>query len=621
MAVVEETMASSSSWQRWIDRVCSPHPILVLLALPLLLLLVDTNWLYPRPDTVDPWMYVSYFLAPRVQLQAFPLAYHGTRLPIILPGAAVFRVLPPDVAMLVLHLGLYYLSLFSLYYTLKAFLGERTALLTTILAGGNAMFLSTIGLAHADGFGVTYALVTAFFISRAVLGSYWRVPLLAAGATSALFLFTNLAYLPLAILFPWLLVTLPRDKERKNLFLGMLYVVLGIALCATALCLINKRLCGRALFFWPWIHSMLMMLPNGGVCTTGDRSWIRHASWLVTPVVTLIAALVAWRARAIDSIDRPAVVRSLVGGFVLIIVVMLGFEGLHFLHYMQFSFYASLLLPALFLAIGGLLFLVVPGWSAATYRLAVALAFVACLCALAPINGGTLRLANVWVFPMLVGVGAIVILLRPQRLALHAPALAIGLFGLMNALVARNFDSFLTACPLERKHNPAQEWVGVWNDPLPGRATRLPAPSRRKAFSIVAKSFKILVANDPHRVLRIWYPVEETYGSIYTAVSSTYLWDQRWVSPHFPKLVNLLHEPFNPRQLFEGLIVNLGATRVAILAQEDRPALDEALAALEPFGLEAKLVQEHSFSSSGLPMKLLIVDVTTPESIDRAAKE
>jgi hypothetical protein len=591
-----------------------------LVALPLALLLIDPNWIYPRPDTVDPWIYVSYFLEPRFQLLAHPLAYHGTRLPIILPGAEVFRHFHPDVALVVLHLLLYYVSVFSLYGTLRGLLGRRAALLGAVLLGGNAMFLSAVGLTHADGFGVTYALLTIFLVSRATLGRFWLVPLFAAGGASALFLFTNIAYLPHLILFPWLLVTLPRDRGRKRLPGGLFSVALGFAAVTGGLALASQRLCGRPLFFWPWVRAMLFMLPCAEACAAPGRGWFFHAGWLALPALALAAAAAAWRAGLFKGAGAAAA-RALVGAFGLVVCVTVLFEGIDFLHYLQFSFYASLLLPPLFLAIGALLSLVAGGWPEGTYRLAVAAAFAGGACALLPINGGGIGFANVWLLPLAVGAAGLAALARPRLVAGHLPAVAVGLFGLMNVLCASNFERLLAACPLERKHVPAQEWVGVWADPMPGRAYRDPQPTRRQAFRLVADAFRLMAFHDTYRGLRLWYPLDDGYASLYTAVSSTYLWDQRMLSPHFPRLDDLFGSPIDLHGTFDGLLGALGYFRVAVVCREGRPALEEARAALAGVGLRPEAVCTQSLARWGAPVRVLILDLKKAVPPDSQARK
>src|SRR5205823_699324 len=67
-------------------RLAATAPILLLLALPLVMLAAGPAWAFPRPDTVDPWMYVGFCLQPAHHLDQFGRTYHGTRLPVLLPG-------------------------------------------------------------------------------------------------------------------------------------------------------------------------------------------------------------------------------------------------------------------------------------------------------------------------------------------------------------------------------------------------------------------------------------------------------------------------------------------------------------------------------------------------------
>ena len=236
-------------------RLPIPTALVVLAALPLLLLLIDHTWLFPRPDTVDPWMYVGFFLRPKFMLNIFPV-YHATRLPIILPGAVYFHLFRP-IWQSYCSTHLFYASTFSLYFGLRSLVGVRASLLAAVIAGTNAMFLSAMGQTHADAFGVTYALITAALVVRATTGRGWRAPLFLAGCAYALFLFSNIAYLPMSILFPWLVATLPRDRENKRLTVGFASVLAGFLALTGLLCFANFKLCGRFMFFIPWLNAMV----------------------------------------------------------------------------------------------------------------------------------------------------------------------------------------------------------------------------------------------------------------------------------------------------------------------------------------------------------------------------
>src|SRR5947199_10808481 len=114
-------------FRRWCrtPRAAAVAPSALLLALPLVMLLLNRVWIFPRPDTVDPWMYLGFFLHPKHHLTYFPDAYHGSRLPILLPGIALYQTLPAVGATVVLHLAQYYGAVFCLYFTLRRLAGGR----------------------------------------------------------------------------------------------------------------------------------------------------------------------------------------------------------------------------------------------------------------------------------------------------------------------------------------------------------------------------------------------------------------------------------------------------------------------------------------------------------------
>ena len=73
-----------------------------LLALPLILLCLDPNWIFPTLIH-DPWIYLGYAIDPWRMLTAFAGMYYGDRLTMILPAALfhglvglVLRLQAPD---------------------------------------------------------------------------------------------------------------------------------------------------------------------------------------------------------------------------------------------------------------------------------------------------------------------------------------------------------------------------------------------------------------------------------------------------------------------------------------------------------------------------------------------
>src|SRR5262249_18295787 len=142
--------------------------LLTLIALPGLLLLVNPFWL-ASALFLDPYIYLGYYLDLPAHLRAFPDHYISTRLPAVLPGWVPHRLLPPLAANAVLPLGLYYLSVLSLYRALAPGAGRRAALLAGIVLGGSPFFLGAVGWDYADGHAIAYTLLALALLQAAAL--------------------------------------------------------------------------------------------------------------------------------------------------------------------------------------------------------------------------------------------------------------------------------------------------------------------------------------------------------------------------------------------------------------------------------------------------------------------
>src|ERR1700683_2734785 len=187
---------------RWI----TPDPgAWILLALPAVLVAMNWGWMYNSMGTIDPWVYFGYFLhLGAFKAQLFPNTYYGSRLPWSLPGYFANRMFGVTVAKYGLHFGFYYLAVFSLYFLLKRAVGSRNALLSAVVFGAHAGFLSAIGWDYVDGAGLTYNLLGLVCMARAVSARRpWPWLMLGGMAGGAMF-YTNLfliVYVPFLLAF------------------------------------------------------------------------------------------------------------------------------------------------------------------------------------------------------------------------------------------------------------------------------------------------------------------------------------------------------------------------------------------------------------------------------------
>jgi hypothetical protein len=608
--VVEEV---SSALVRLVSRLYEHrNAIMVLAILPVILVAVDRTWIYPRPDMVDPWMYISYFLDPQLQAARFPGAYHGERLPIILPGALAFSLFPAATAIVVLHFALYYLAVFSLYAALACLFCRATALLTSVLCGTYAMFLTAMGQTHADSFGIGYALLTTAFLAAGLRGQRWHLPMFLAGGSSALFLFTNIAYAPVCILFAWLVCTVPRDCAKKPFWTACVSVASGFALATSLMCIAGAMLDGQPWFF---LTSLQMATTRWNYyCADPGFEWIWHAWWLVTPMLVAVGGMgVLWMHRA-DASRTATTARVVWGAFILVLALLALLESFALVRYLQFSFYASLLIPPMFLAIGAMMAIVVKQWETTAIGLAVVITVLMGVLAVASVKSNWLG----WAF-ITAGIGLFLMcmyfqLKEPARHLLKAPMLTT-CFGALNILIGVEYERFLDAWPLERRHVKAVEFIGRWDDEsMDGQI------DRARVIQFVADIFEFLKPIDREKSIRLWYSVEEPLGSVFTAVASTFMWDQRFVTPAFPSL-----RAFGMRWPLSGIdrLVILSDSKRNVQNELNSVMLFTALPATKSFDNETALTQqeiitnpsyklrsEHDFrESEGISIKATVFDL------------
>lgn len=587
-------------FRRWCrtPRAAAVAPFALLVALPLVMLVLNRVWLFPRPDTVDPWMYIGFFLHPKHHLTYFPDAYHGSRLPILLPGIAIYQALPAVGATIVLHLAQYYAAVFGLYFTVKRLVGHRAALLAAVLLGTNGMFLSAMSQGHPDGFGLPYFLLTALALTNACLSEKWRRWSLLAGVGAALFFFTNLAYGIHGLFFPWYLYAFGGHDRRKALVRGG-YALAGFLLATLLMCGANELLCGRFWFFLSSLKVTPRLLANSWDCTGGRYSWVMHAGWLVTPLLVLGCGLVLWRRGRLHGEGVSPAAVPLVVGLAGVVGLLGVLEAGRIVHFLQFSFYCNILLAPTFLLAGVLLAKWVTELSLAEYRAAMVVAAgVGVLAALGGTAGGLTPVALV-AAPLAFGLVAIACLTDPARIVRYPAAWVVGLLGVGNLLIGAGYDRFVTANPLERAHVAAELQVGRWIDPMPGVGQQFPRPTRIQVMRATAEALELVVGHDTRHNMLFWYDVSEPVGTFANTLTATMMWNERLVGMHFPSPV--AHHGTWPNWD--------GGTKVAILALPARKVLVEADPVFAPHNCRLHVLAVHTFEHRGVPAMMIVTEI------------
>jgi hypothetical protein len=488
----------------WVD----PHKCTLLL-LPILVALANSTWLFTSAERIDPWVYFGYFQhLTEYKSTLFPNLYYGSRLPWLLPGYIAYHLFQPIVANYVLHFAFYYAATFSLYSLLKHATNAGNALLATVLFGTYAPFLESIGWDYVDGAGITYfllALAAAGCASRA----HSRLWLLTSGMAALAMCYTNLflmTFVPFVLAFYLFLKIKGMNRTSFGALADLVvWFSLGAILITVILGEINVRLDGHFWFYQPSISYYLATHAAPNPWTTRGWKWILDAYWLGIPAATTLACLVY--------VFREVMRRGLKFGdartyFVLQFLAIaggmvawqaIGATGL------SITFYASYMIPGMFLAIGCLL-----GDArdqAATHaKWAVIVASTTLFCVISYEATGAWATA----------------LNRSTNLRVAAACAAAGL--VFNVLFRRSWYTAAIAVTL----------LGLYQfgfDSLVGRSHY-----KEVRWRHVVEGARSVWPYEQKHAVSFWYNANESHGMEFNGVNAVYLWGYSYVGTGFPKI-------------------------------------------------------------------------------------
>lgn len=343
----------------------------IIVAAPLVLFLLNRDWLLTPEAWLDPWHYVGFFHEywnPDYSAGAYKLA----RLPWILSGVLFNQFLPTLPAAYALHLT--YLSAMAL----ALFVGVHRLLGRPALAAVVALMLACYTPAHGSG-GWDYhntaagAFYLATFMVLAGAGALAGRPLALglAGVLAALAVHANITFvnfLP-ALLFVHLRTIHVRSGGLPSLSIVARRAAWGAAgaLLVTALLGLINWFAGREFLFFRVLFDIVVRY-------VGDASlvaqWKKESAWYYSNVhlallaaVFLAGVLTLFAGRRWPASDRrlPA---ALVMQFLGMSVIWAGWQAAGQLA-LDWDYFAYVLIPSCFIAIAGLMY---PIWPEACER-------------------------------------------------------------------------------------------------------------------------------------------------------------------------------------------------------------------------------------------------------------
>jgi len=542
--------------------------LVIIILLPLVVLFLDSNVFFAKPGWLDTWIYHSFFRHLfEFKSFLFPNTYYGSRMSWIVPGYIINRFFHPVAANYLLHLGVYYVGAFSLYYILTKFYNRPTALLGLIAFTCNPYLWGAIGTDYVDGFGVaTYLLTFAILARIAAGGGSSRVGLVLAGATYAALIYTNTIWLLFSPAFLLLYLFLRRLRNiseitRATVHFGLWFAA-GAGAITAVLGVINYRIDGHFWFYLPSIAYTLENATKPQPWHSTNYAWVGSAHWLIYPAVMLLASVVVLMRRPFTGKrDVPRMTRFFRMHFLfsVLVFVLLELKGLYML---EWSFYASYLIPATFLFAGAELFEIAGQTKPSVIALFFAVVLFLAWFGLGPAIWATILKTGL---PAVLCVAAGAILLRAAMPG-NGAALAACLigFGLLNVY--------------GRGSN------GLYSEQADG-------PNHRgNAFVRMTESVEAIDQARHGGPVVFWFNSADPHSDEFDSINSFFLWGYTWIGRAFPAIDPVANERVTTGKM------------VAVLSTDEQgpQLLEKANRSLKPRGLAATWVTRREINYGGV---------------------
>jgi hypothetical protein len=571
--------------------------IIILLLTPAFLCLAVPDWIFARPHPIyDSYVYLGYFRNFGHQVT---FTYWGTRLPFIIPGYICYKISPPLIANYVLHLGFYYVALFSLYFILRIAVNKRAALLTAALMGFYPYFMATMGWDYVDGAGIAYFLLTLLLLTMAaksphiaqtprqkqrsntVLSKKCGILLFLAGMSFAALIYTQtflLIMTPSLVLYYLIMRPQPLSLLLKSVFIAGSGVIMVTILFG----IVNVAIGGSFLFFersfdFAWWY---LTEPGTSPWFVAYHWWLPHAPHTVFPFFIFLTSLlfiIVSLVRVKSGLFTVSNLLQIARDNIFSLCHLLNFSFMLIMQLLgkpvfQYQFYASYLLPTAFLAAGAQLAASLSRLGKSQYTgIATITVFLLAGSYLiyyhTPLRSLMSQADSMWYVSAMLVAGTLCLFMADKRrrtINTLLVSLALLLFASTNITLFPTKFAQMAYCACEQ---------------------------RKEKFLALIKSDDILRPYDANGKLRIWYSWTEPLGELYTGIVTTGLRGHRLINNTFPKAETIKIPP---------------GTEIVILSG-DKDALLKANAALNLLGLQANLIrtEEITQGSSSFTMTFI----------------
>ena len=550
--------------------------------LPYLLLIaavcVISSLIYPFfwENGIDQFFYLGFQLHfLEYYGEIFQNTYYGTRLGVVLPGFIVYSLLSPAFAHLTLIWFKLALGAFSLYAFIVRFRGHLSALLISILFSLWPWVTRTSSSFYLDGFGIAYYLLTCALIIQALHSCFPQRWLFAAGISAALLFSTNVfCFIYLIPLFLFFLFDGSKKDYRQftqQLAFFITWTGLGFLALLFIFGIISIAFGGYFLFFSPSLFQILS-LSGGNPWAPKDLSWLITAKHLSLQFFTLIISITGL---SIYLFHRKRSKENWTLAQTSCLVFITSFL-LHCLYgnkllTLQLHYYSSYLLGISFIVLGCLIQIEKKQTTLLAFGIVV------------------LALLVSWFFHYKLYMPGTTVFLGLSLLGLLLTFLCAGLFAWPIKQGAIIMTLYLCW---------AAFYAGHYNMPqqlLQGKTE----------FELMIDAHYYIWNNCDNKTVKFWHD-NNTNISMYTSLSSLYLWGNRLMGMSFPELTDRKNQPIkfpNPGDDFVIMSTHKGVieTIKSIFAEQ---------------GISATLKTKRNFNEHGKEFTIYIfntLDLSTVE--------
>lgn len=335
--------------------------LLILFFFPLVQVFINSNWIFnpiravPSLPFQDTWFYNGnfFYFFDYANEGATGIHYFVERLPSNIPGYYLYHLLSPLKANYILHLGYYYMAVFSLYSILRSLLNQRSALIASLAMGSYPWFLRAVGWDYVDGVGIAYYCLSMALMVAASRRQQWRLLLFAAGIASACLVFTNLFWVPFILMLVLFYIVLNHLFEKRSLiYSGLFFGAGGVAMTAL-FSVFYYFAAGRFLFF---ANSIRAARDISGDSTLTPLLELIYGPmepyWLILPVLCLITMCLWLTSRKLSINNKTHVIQILLLIHFCLFFGLFTFWHIFFQPYLSIFLYMSYVIPATFLLFG-----------------------------------------------------------------------------------------------------------------------------------------------------------------------------------------------------------------------------------------------------------------------------